>query len=128
MLYYRLMLKNGDGVPIDMLEAARYIKMSADKGFKLAIEKYSDMLNKGDGITINKNEALKYLRVLKKMEKKDENENYIFLIPDMEKTFAEMKERANLYRMGAIQGHIESMCDYATVLYYGEGVDLMHFP
>lgn len=44
MYGYSLMLKNGDGIQMDIKEAVKYMKMSADGGELNAINNYANML------------------------------------------------------------------------------------
>ena len=57
------MLFNGKGTLVDKTEAARYFKMSADKGDIDAMYNYGWMLSKGDGIPVDKTEAARYFKM-----------------------------------------------------------------
>lgn len=54
---YAKLLQNGDGIPMDKEEAAKYFKIGADKNDVDCIFNYGIMLFKGEGVPINKNEA-----------------------------------------------------------------------
>lgn len=56
------MLKNGDGIPINIHEAAMLLKIATCKGELNAMHSYCLMLKKGDGILIKK----ELLNILKK--------------------------------------------------------------
>ena len=60
MRYYVIMLEYGDGIGVDKKEAAKYYKMSADKGNSTSMCYHAYMLKNGDGIDINKKEAARY--------------------------------------------------------------------
>ena len=54
---------DGDGVPVDKKEAAKFCKIAVYKGYLKAIESYLLMLLKGDGIPINKKKATRYCQI-----------------------------------------------------------------
>ena len=56
IINYAAMLLKGDGIPINKEEGVKYIKMSADKGYKDAMITYGKMLRSGDGIPIYRKE------------------------------------------------------------------------
>ena len=57
------MLHNGVGVEVNLKEAARYYKMSADKGNTIGMHNYGVMLQNGDRITKNHIEAAYYYKM-----------------------------------------------------------------
>lgn len=52
---YAVMLKNGNGIPVDKSEAARYFKMAADNGCVISMNAYAVMQYAGSGVQINNN-------------------------------------------------------------------------
>lgn len=62
MYIYACALYNGDGIEINKEEAAKFFKMSADKGNVKSMKKYAYMLKHGDGIPVDKKRAYFYFK------------------------------------------------------------------
>lgn len=60
---YAHMAFQGDGIPVDKKEAAKYFKMAADKGYSGAMFFYAEMLERGDGIPSDMKESHKYYQM-----------------------------------------------------------------
>lgn len=60
MFSYASMCFQGDGIPENKKEAAKYCKMAADNGHKTAMKMYALMCEKGVGIPVNLDEARRY--------------------------------------------------------------------
>ena len=54
------MCKDGDGIKMNKIKAAKYFKQEADLGNCVGMLRYGDMLFYGDGIEKNRIEASKY--------------------------------------------------------------------
>ena len=89
-----ILLDQGDGVPFDKEEAAKYYKLSITQGNSEAMFRYSCMLLKGEWIKVDKEEALKYL----KMSANKDNENalrYYSNIVDENDKFENIEQKTN---------------------------------
>jgi TPR repeat protein len=56
-------LKNGEGVPKNLVEAAKYFKLSADQGHAAGQNNYGFALKYGEGVPKNLVESAKYLKL-----------------------------------------------------------------
>ena len=61
---YGLCLKEGEGVPRDLSEAARYFKLSADQGHAPAQFQYGLCLKEGEGVPRDLSEAARYFMMV----------------------------------------------------------------
>lgn len=63
MTNYAMILENGEGVPVNKKEAAKYYKISADKGCPTAMFNLATMFEEGECVPVNKEEAVKYYKL-----------------------------------------------------------------
>jgi TPR repeat protein len=56
-------LRNGDGVPKNVVESTKYYKLSADQGFASGQYAYGFALKNGEGVSKNLGEAAKYFKL-----------------------------------------------------------------
>ena len=128
MYLYGNMLYNGEGMPINKEESARYYKISADKGNIEGMFLYANLLYKGDGIQKNVEESINYYTscaengkdeanlMLAKIyyEKHLKNEDELDYIN---------KSRAEHYcKISADNGNNEAMYLYAVLLYENDDI------
>lgn len=73
MYDYALINFKGEGIPVNMKEAAKYFKLSADKKYSFAANYYARMLSEGDGIPADMEESVKYYDLAKSIRNKTDN-------------------------------------------------------
>lgn len=64
MCRYAYMLLKGDGILVNKDEAAKYLKLAADKGNKEAILRYANMLINEHAVEKNRKDLARYYELI----------------------------------------------------------------
>ncbi len=117
-----LMFYKGEGIPVDKKEAAKYIKMAANKGSINAMRNYGYMLENGEGVLMDKEEAVKYYKMATDRGSIRAMYRYGLMLKKGEGITVDKKEAAKYIKMAADKGNVEAMRNYGYMLENGDDV------
>lgn len=112
---YSLMLKNGDGFPVDKEKAAKLMKKAADNCVYRSYYEYYQMLKNGDGVKADQDEAMSYL--MKGVNNFDPCSIYryaVMLDSGIGGVEINKNDALKKYKNAATWGHPEAMFDYGV--------------
>lgn len=112
---YANMLKRGEGISKNKLEAVKYYKIAADNGSLNASYNYAMMLYKGDGIEKDLEKAYEYFKYAANKGHIKAMYEYAFMLENGEGIPVNKSEAIKYYKMAADKGHIEATISYANL-------------
>eukprot|EP00727_Mastigamoeba_balamuthi_P004290 m51a1_g13859 hypothetical protein (423) ;mRNA; r:593681-594949 len=121
--YLGVMLKRGDGVPVDLPRAVRMFRESADQGNNSARFNLSAMLHDGVGVPRDKTEALRLLRLAADQGLAAAQSRLAALLFDGDGVEQDRAEAARLFALAAEQGLEPAKKLYALMLAVGDHVE-----
>ena len=116
------MYADGEGVPTDEAEAAKWCRKAADQGYAEAQVTLGQMYFDGEGVPKNKAEAVKWLR--KAADQGDVKAQFFLglMYADGEGVPKDAAEAVKWYRKAADQGHASTQSNLGVMYAYGRGV------
>lgn len=119
---YGVLLLNGDGVPKNPVDGAKYVRLAADSGSLKAQRLYSQLALHGEGVTENKKASAHYLKLAAQNGDVESQYDYARMLETGENVAVNVKDAVKYYRMAALQGDVRSQRSLAHLLEAGKGV------
>jgi TPR repeat protein len=119
---YAVRLKRGDGIRIDLSQAARYYQLAADQGHAEAQFNFAICLANGCGIDKNDGEAVRYYRLAAAQNHAKAQFNLALCLERGEGVRRDLVESTQYYKLAADQNYAAAQFNYAICLDKGEGV------
>jgi TPR repeat protein len=117
-------LEYGKGVRIDLIEAAKYYKMSAHQNYAPAQFAYGACLEDGKGVRVDLIEAAKYYKMSAHQNYAPAQCAYAACLGDGKGVRIDLTEAAKYYKLAADQNHPRAEWRYGGCLEYGNGVGI----
>lgn len=124
---YALMAYQGEGGPVDLVEARKYYKLAADQNHSQAQYEYALMAYNGEGGPKDLTEARKYSKLAADQNHSHAQYEYALMVHEGKGGPVDLVEARKYYKLSADQNYSRAQRNYAVVAWQGVGgpVDLV---